>query len=126
MKYEKEYRLTSNKKAFVKLCRQKYKKIKPESFDRIFYKLRKKLGLQNSDVIVKEGNIYPGKIIEKMTPVQEVEVIGEIEPQEPHQQKLLNLIDMLKYNTPLSKVNLRKHGFTVGEITWIKNRLKVV
>jgi len=136
MKYENEYKIAKNRLDFIKICSKKHKGVKPESIGRMYYKLkaldRKKEYKPdkievNGDTIIKNGNEYPSKIVEKIkqpeTLIYDYDVSSE---SEPHHQKLLMLIDMVKFSEPLSKDNLKKYGFSMAEIMWLKNRLKVV
>lgn len=136
MKYENEYKKAKDRLDFIKICSKKYKDVKPESIGRIYYKLKAldrkeeyksdKIEVKD-DVIIKNGNKYPAKIVEIVKPVESVVYIDdENKESEPSHQKLLELIDMVKFGEVLTKTTLRKYGFSMSEILWLKNRLRVI
>lgn len=116
MKYEKEYKGTYTKEEFIRLCKKKYQKTKRATFLRRFYDMRRQLGAQK-EVIEKNGFAYPVKFVERMN----VEFGNDdVELTEPGYLKKLMLDDMKRFNQKINIPFLKKHGFSMNEIRWIK------
>lgn len=96
MKYELEYKNTTNKKEFINVMLKKYKKLKLATANRRYYDLRKKYKTQ---LIIK----YP---------VYEKEI--------PQQLKLLNLNDMIKYGNKITRKMLYTYGWNYYEVNWLE------
>ena len=91
MKYLKEYEEADNKKEFIRILLVRYNHIKASTAQRRYYDLKK---------FAKET------------------VVGDIS--QPGDIKLLMLEDMKKMNFRINEIELKKHGFTFGEINWLK------
>jgi len=96
MKYENEFKSTTNKEEFVKMLIETYPHIKKQTAVRRWYDLRKEFGIQNDR--------YP-----------------KDEMDEPPHLKILMFQDMIKFKKDIDRQFLMKYGFTVYEINWLAN-----
>jgi len=108
VKYENEYKISKNKKDFVRLLLKLYKYLDKTTPIKRYYDLRKEFG---ELPFTKRIEIKRKEI---------VEIIDEnIDIVKPTHLKMLLLQDMKRLRIVMSKEYLRRYGFKEGEIVWI-------
>ena len=100
MKYFKEYKITNNKYEFIQLLISKYP-IKPATAERRYYDVRKKAKTEELKRKPYTPKIHPDEITK------------------PSYQRLVELEDMKRLKTKLTRENLTRYGFLEYEINWL-------
>ena len=104
-KYKEIYLKEKTKEEFIKLCRKKYPKILPSSFERRWYDLRKMFSVEIAQPIKKPDVV----ILEN----------DENKASQPDMFKLLMFDDMIINGYKPTREFLRRYGFNENEIKWL-------
>jgi len=105
-KYYKDYLIAKEKEEFVKLLWNRYK-VKRETAVRRWYDVRQ---IGNANIKIEQKSIKP------------VEVYVDTDSKMPDIIKMQTLNDMKRYGYKLTKLFLRKHGFSEYEINWVESK----
>lgn len=112
-----EYLKTKTKMEFIEVVLKKYKDILPDTARRRWYDLRKRYGEQES---IQELSVPQPE--ERSTFHPSIIDDEGVELSEPGQLKLLQYLDMKRYNHKTTRKYLEKNGFTESELNWMDER----
>jgi hypothetical protein len=108
--YEEEYKITSNRKAFINLMKQKHTHLQESSIKRYYSRIKKILGVQKIQPIEVEIPVI------KREPMYLNDNKTQLSP-----FKRIIWTDMVKfgYNKKYNRDQLKQHGFSSQEINWL-------